>query len=371
MEATLDNSQTKVFAKLLNTLSRMGEYLCVQFSENGLKLTTINKSKSSFARCELSTEFFSRYKVKRGFNESIGSSPRALKRLRVSILSEQSLANQKALFHNDLEGSSEGDSNDFDPTPASANCGSLFLEQSEAGSSRAEPPRSNSSSDSVSNGCRLLFGSITTIFKLKSNVENVERCVIKMDTDAMSRDRLVIQLRCKDDVLRTHRLFIESHEPLAAVYNKDACADQWVASSRLIGEWMHHFQSKLPEVTMFSNGKRLSFKSYSESLMEPVVISETLVATQPLPEIKRSLQTELKVAPGDFDVYRVSKEFAGLTFPLKELRALLALAEGQDLPVSAFFNTQSTGQPVIFSAAYPRQVLMLDVVLATLAVDCL
>ncbi|KAI9206975.1 Rad9-domain-containing protein [Polychytrium aggregatum] len=204
--------------------------------------------------------------------------------------------------------------------------------------------------------CKILLKFITNIFKFKANLENVESCKIILqngDEPDENQDRIVIQLICKHGVLKTHRLHYESCEPIRAVYLKETCQGSWLASPKVIHEWLVHFNQKLEEVTMICDTDWIKLKSFTDT------------STNTQDRISQSLQTEVTMNSGDFGYFKVN-QLADLTFNLKELKAILSFADTMNQPVIAYF--ERTGCPITFSVSVP-DTYSVDFVLATLQVE--
>ncbi|KAJ3285399.1 Cell cycle checkpoint control protein rad9b [Borealophlyctis nickersoniae] len=192
------------------------------------------------------------------------------------------------------------------------------------------------------------------IFKTKNHLENVERCKIRFATEG-DEDRLVIQLFCKFGVLETHKLHYEPCEPILAVYAKHACRHKWTVSPKVIHDWLSHFHKHLEEVTMRCGVDWVHLKSFTENLVSDERGSDALA--------NRSIQTELQIDVEDFDVFAVQDEVR-LSFCLKELKAVLSLAETMGQPVSAFFD--HAGSAITFSISQGPELYIGDFVIATL-----
>ncbi|KAJ3035058.1 cell cycle checkpoint control protein rad9a [Rhizophlyctis rosea] len=154
-------------------------------------------------------------------------------------------------------------------------------------------------------------------------------------------------------ILKTHKLQYEPAKPLNLVYSKHTCKHRWTANHKVIHEWLSHFQAKLEEVTMWCGNDSMALKSFTEGWG----------GTDKNAPGQRSLQTELQVDVGDFDLYEVRNDVV-ITFTLKYLKAILSFAEAMGQPVTAYFD--ASGQPITFCVSQSSPELYIgDFVLAT------
>ncbi|KAJ3339671.1 hypothetical protein HDU93_007897 [Gonapodya sp. JEL0774] len=174
---------------------------------------------------------------------------------------------------------------------------------------------------------------ILNIFKQKTNVEkNVEKLVIKLNSRDMV-DRLVLQIYCKYGIIKTHKLHYEAASLFQAIYSTVTCRNQFVASPKVINEWLVNFHQKLDEVTVMCTATTLKLRSFTEGSQGDTDV------------LKRSLQTELSIDPTDFDAFLISFD-VNLTVKLKELKAILSFADSMSQGVTAYF--EHSGQPLTF-----------------------
>ncbi|KXS22092.1 hypothetical protein M427DRAFT_164165 [Gonapodya prolifera JEL478] len=198
--------------------------------------------------------------------------------------------------------------------------------------------------------CRLHLKPIINIFKQKSNVEkNVEKVVLKLNP-RVEDDRFVIQIYCKYGITKTHKLHYESATLFQAIYSTATCRNQWVASPKVINDWLKYFHQKLDEVTIMCSATSVGLKSFTEGTPGDSDLT------------KRSLQTELSIDPTDFESFTIALD-ANLTVKLKELKAVLAFADNMNQGVTAFFD--HSGQPLTFRI-YSSDNYTADFVLATI-----
>lgn len=198
--------------------------------------------------------------------------------------------------------------------------------------------------------CRLLLKPLVNIFKLKNSNENIiEKCEIKFRTDSESSDTLIIKLCCKYGITMTHSLNYEECDIMHAIYQKNTL-NRWVATPKLIREWLNYFYHRLEEISMICSDGVIKFKSY----IDDTTTKEDLT--------DRPLQTEIIIDPSDFDVFSVICDVE-LTFNFRELKAILYFCESLEYPVKALFERD--GQPIIFTVN-SSNLFEADFVLATL-----
>jgi len=137
-----------------------------------------------------------------------------------------------------------------------------------------------------------------------------------------------------------------------AIYQKNTI-HRWVATPRLIREWLNHFYHKLEEISMVCKDGSIIFKSF----IDDAVAREDLT--------DRPLQTEIVINPSEFELFNVICDVE-LTFNFRELKAILYFGEALGYPVKAFFERD--GQPIIFTVN-SSNLFEADFVLATLSYE--
>ncbi|ORX52617.1 Rad9-domain-containing protein [Piromyces finnis] len=201
--------------------------------------------------------------------------------------------------------------------------------------------------------CRILLKPLVNIFKLKNSNENtIEKCEIKFKTNPETTRTLVINLDCKYGIKKTHYLNYEDSDIMHAIYQKNTI-NRWVATPRLIREWLNHFYHRLEEISMVCIDGIIKFKSF----IDDSVAKEDLT--------DRPLQTEIIIDPSEFELFNVVYNVE-LTFNFRELKAILYFGEALGYPVKAFFERD--GQPIIFTVN-SSNLFEADFVLATLTHD--
>ncbi|XP_067014883.1 cell cycle checkpoint control protein RAD9A [Anabrus simplex] len=175
--------------------------------------------------------------------------------------------------------------------------------------------------------CKISMKSCLPVFRSPNTLDKqVETCLLRLEPDG---SRLVLEMRCRHGVVKTHYMPIIECETLQVVYTKDTSAHQLAAHVRLYSDAVLNFQATQEEVTLAVTPSKTYLRSYSDDTLDP----------------SKVIHTELCLEPGEFDEYKVTSE-AAITFCLKEFRALLTFAEATSLPVEVNFET--AGRPVVF-----------------------
>lgn len=176
--------------------------------------------------------------------------------------------------------------------------------------------------------CKISMKSCLTVFKSLSALEkNVEKCKIRLDTVA---DKLVFQLHCRHGIVRTYNLMYAECETLQLQSSDDdQCANEIVASTRLLLDAVQNFQLNQEEVTLTVSSVKMVLKNYTADELDQAAV----------------VRTEMTLDPDEFDKYAVDLE-TSVTFCMKELRAFLSFSDVFNYPVSILFD--SPGKPLTF-----------------------
>ncbi|XP_026213097.1 cell cycle checkpoint control protein RAD9A [Anabas testudineus] len=194
--------------------------------------------------------------------------------------------------------------------------------------------------------CKMAIKSVQAVFRSLASLEKtVEKCHIKLDEQ---KNRLTFTLHCKHGLLKTHNLSFQDSESLQAVFDKDSCANIFIAQPRLLVDTVMHFPPSLEEVTVSVSDERMWVRNHIDEEGEQ----------------SKAMLTELCLASDEFDHFAVQSHNS-VTFCLKELRGLLVFAESTGLPISMYFD--EPGSPVVLSVT--DSVLDGSFVLATLSDD--
>ncbi|KAJ2784462.1 hypothetical protein H4R18_001084 [Coemansia javaensis] len=323
MEAEIPAASLKAFSKALQCLARIGSDISLEAQQHHLELIGINESRSAYASFTFRDRFFDAYAV-----GALPSSP-----------------------------------------PAAATAAAPALR------------------------CRVLAKPLVAIFKSRGPTGGhiVERCVLRIEQAAVpvhaghasgasggapqqqqqqqqsassGECRLVVRIEYKEGICRTHRLFYEECETLHPLYDRSEYKSRWRVSAKVAADWIGHFARGQEEVSLRMSNSDIRVRSWAEGHYAGAGRTQIDAAVA---DTSRALQTELTVAPAEFDEYHIaSPRPVELTFGLREFKAILQYAEAMALPLSAYF--QQAGAPLMLSA--PDD-LGAEFVLATLSGDML
>jgi hypothetical protein len=67
-----------------------------------------------------------------------------------------------------------------------------------------------------------------------------------------------------EGVVKTHQLTYSSAQSLFALYDREACTQHFVIGSKLAKEYLDHFQSRIEEVDVYSEGDKLIWNGFTE-----------------------------------------------------------------------------------------------------------
>ncbi|KAJ3393239.1 cell cycle checkpoint control protein rad9a [Entophlyctis sp. JEL0112] len=243
---------------------------------------------------------------------------------------------------------------------------------------------------------KVLMRTVHTMFRQKSVVDALEKCVIRyVDSEnnfdegndgsvRLYRDRLIVELHCRQGVRKIYQLHYQHVEPMRATFDKDSCPNSFTAAPKIIQDWLVFFSNKLEEVSIScvddatnttnenappvdrihhaqqnqTQCKRVLVKSFTEFVN---VSTTKQTAADPQAVSRRGLATEISVDVDDFDSFEVGGDVE-VTFCLKDMKTALGFADIIGQPVTANFT--GPGQPIIFSTSQ-TDIFAADFVLAT------
>jgi hypothetical protein len=175
--------------------------------------------------------------------------------------------------------------------------------------------------------CQVNTRSLLASLKTSSS-RKLERCEFSI-TDGQEC-YFAVRLHHQFGVTKTHRLTYEAQEALYPSANPDN-ASIIVVGAEAVQEWLLHF-------AITGRGADISFWCEADSCSVRSKSDEFDVG-----KTRKSIQTEVKVDPSQFDVYEVSGEVF-LSLPLKEFRAAVAFAEAIGSHLELHFS--AGGEPL-------------------------
>ncbi|KAM0787645.1 hypothetical protein ACM66B_003709 [Microbotryomycetes sp. NB124-2] len=173
------------------------------------------------------------------------------------------------------------------------------------------------------------------------SVNTIESCRITVtdgsagssSSDSDGGCRIIIRLHCLHGVIKTHKLTYSASSALYARASRAACTSSWLAPSRVLKDWTDHFHLKtsaggggMDEISFYHSETACVLKSFGAEVNKAV---DYLGA--------RPLGTELMVDVGDFERYDVDGQPL-ITINLKELKAIVVLADATDTSLDAAFT---------------------------------
>lgn len=192
--------------------------------------------------------------------------------------------------------------------------------------------------------CQVNTRSLLASLKTSSS-RKLERCEFSI-TDGQEC-HFAVRLHHQFGVTKTHRLTYEAQEALYPSANPDN-ASIIVVGAEAVQEWLLHF-------AITGRGADISFWCEAESCSVRSKSDEFDAG-----KTRKSIQTEVKVDPTQFDVYQVSGEVF-LSLPLKEFRAAVAFAEAVGSHLELHFS--AGGEPLFIKILGDS--LSAEVVIAT------
>ncbi|PWN23126.1 hypothetical protein BCV69DRAFT_280742 [Microstroma glucosiphilum] len=205
-------------------------------------------------------------------------------------------------------------------------------------------PSSRSSEAPKKLECQVNTRSLLASLKTSSS-RKLDKCEFSI-TDGQEC-YFAVRLHHQFGVTKTHRLTYEAQEALYPSANPDN-ASIIVVGAEAVQEWLLHF-------AITGRGADISFWCEADSCSVRSKSDEFDVGKN-----RRSIQTEVKVDPTQFDVYQVSGEVF-LSLPLKEFRAAVAFAEAIGSHLELHFS--AGGEPLFIKILGDS--LSAEVVIAT------
>ncbi|KAL7286043.1 hypothetical protein TKK_0019652 [Trichogramma kaykai] len=173
--------------------------------------------------------------------------------------------------------------------------------------------------------CKILIRSALAVFK--GNLDKqVESCHIQLDPNS---EQLTFVLKYRNSIIKTHLLPILDCETIKANYKKDGTANHLRIQPRVMNDVVQNFQQSLLEITL-------------EVLQEKVLIRNYIDESS---NVSNETRTQCNFSVGEFDEYNIESDTI-ITFCLKELRAILSLADILSQPIDIHF--ERPGRPVVF-----------------------
>ncbi|KAK4056823.1 hypothetical protein OIO90_002073 [Microbotryomycetes sp. JL221] len=134
-------------------------------------------------------------------------------------------------------------------------------------------------------------------------------------------------------VIKTHKLTYSPSSALYARASRATCTSSWLAPSRVLKDWTDHFHLKTgstgggtDEISFYHSDTACVLKSFGADVNQAVDYLGS-----------RPLGTELMVDVGDFERYDVDGSPL-ITINLKELKAIIALADATETNLDAAFT---------------------------------
>ncbi|KAH8086341.1 Rad9/Ddc1, partial [Filobasidium floriforme] len=282
------------FKKILQCIARFGDELHLQATHEGIQMSTVNSSKTAFCLFSLAHEGFEKYKM-------TGKAAASLEGIKCKLQVKSVLS---------VLGRSTSSQN------------ILRLEMRIADPSRELKSRRQGQG------------------RVVDNEDESEE-----DVQSNSREsRLILKLVCKHGVIKTHSLNLGASPFLVATVDPATLTNLFVVPARTLRDWLDHFAASGSttakagtEATGNVNRQESELGWYFHPEQIRVRTWESGSAA------RRAISTELKIGVTEFDEYDVA-EIVCLTFPLREFRAAITLADSWGIPLRTDFST--AGQPI-------------------------
>ncbi|XP_049839507.1 cell cycle checkpoint control protein RAD9A [Schistocerca gregaria] len=195
--------------------------------------------------------------------------------------------------------------------------------------------------------CKISMKSCAPIIRSPANLDKqVETCLIHLERDGT---KLIFELRCRHNVVKTHYMPILECETLQAVYPVDDVPNKLLLEAKILADAVHNFQLTQEEISLSVTSGKALLKSYNDEVIDR----------------SKVINTELCLEPRDFEYFKVGTETT-ITFCLKEFKSLVVFAESVSVPVA--INFKESGQPVVFMISN-KPTFEAHFVLATLSTD--
>ncbi|KAJ3360893.1 cell cycle checkpoint control protein rad9a [Allomyces javanicus] len=293
MEAVLLPDALKTFAKILQCLNKIGPELHLEVRNNKFQLSALNQSKSAFTMFNFSPHFFRTYRTVFPHHDHPTAPPL---NCRIPLPPLCSILRTKISAGSTTTGHGAG-----------PHLGKAAVEQ-----------------------CRLILATgdpeTDASLGLDAAVQGVPYLMIQLDhglpTDGSAGPGS-----------KVFRLYVgDLPDPPHAVYAKQKSANHWATAPGNLVAVVPHFHPKTEELTLEHSAERVVLRAVpieGTSADDPGVLS-----------------TSVRLETGDFEPYAVGAP-VGVTFSLREFKAILGLADYLQGQVQAYFD--GPGHPMIFS----------------------
>lgn len=96
------------------------------------------------------------------------------------------------------------------------------------------------------------------------NMKTVEVCTLMLND---MRSKLMVQMNCHKELVKTHSISVLEHETLQAVYTTDKALNQIQGSHKVFVEIVENFLSNEEELTFYASVNQLDVRNYVQGTL--------------------------------------------------------------------------------------------------------
>jgi len=194
--------------------------------------------------------------------------------------------------------------------------------------------------------CKIAVKKLMQVFKSLSTIEkSVEYCTIKLDEE--SKDQLILQLKCRHGITKTHCLDFMICDSFEAMFAKDLCPNMMECEHKFMSSVTTNFMSSLDEIFLSVTPCQVIIKNSTENFTD----------------FNHSMKTQIVLDPEEFLNFQIGVD-TEMMFCLKEFKSILSFCEFTNSSLNLHF--ESAGKPLIASCQQD-QLFTVNFVIAT---DC-
>lgn len=122
-----------------------------------------------------------------------------------------------------------------------------------------------------------------------------------------------------------------------ATYKKDDAVNYLSIKNKILSDALQNIPASTEEIGLIPANNRIKIRTHIEPGSSTVLRCVHLTS----PALSKVMLSEVILVDKDFDSYRIVDNSQELIFPMKELRAVLRLAEALGHPINIHFDAES------------------------------
>ncbi|EGC45311.1 DNA repair protein RAD9 [Histoplasma capsulatum var. duboisii H88] len=164
--------------------------------------------------------------------------------------------------------------------------------------------------------CQIYIKALLSVFRgrvsdFKDKETAIERCEVRLqDGPNETQCRFIIQMICRQGVVKTYKLTYEAAEIQHALFDKSKTQNQWTIDSKYLREIIDHFAPTAEQLDIFSENNRVVFTSFTTKLVDGKQI------------LKQPVHTSVAIDTKDFDHFTVEDNLH-VAINVKDFKAIV------------------------------------------------